>query len=125
MRVKHLPETKCQAAVKIESPNLTLIPERAWRIWCVTAKRPNTPHHTKSKTSKHRDRHLLVGNGYYPRGARAKASLTTFVGRMVPSNAIVVTPCTTKGVVDIYAMDSRAALIRNTGVRQLVLMSDQ
>ena len=123
MKAKPYADPKFPSAAEIEAHNCTHIPYRTWCKWCVMARRPNAPHKSKGHTD--RELPLLVGDYCFLRDAKDSSLIPVFIGRMFPSKAVVVVPCSSKGAIDDYAVDRVAAFVQSTEVRKLVYMSDQ
>ena len=107
---------------EIELHNLSPIPYAMWCKWCIMGRRPNAAHrhvHTK------RAIHMLMGNYCFLRDSNDTVMNTVSVGSMPPFNAVTIIPATSRRPADSDAVERLAAIVRSTGVRELVWMSDQ
>ena len=122
---KALPTPKLPSKAVIAHHNLTHIPYRSWCEFCVAARRNNNPH--RNQHGDERTRPCLVADYCFLRENQDDVALTTLVGRVTPSQAMVAIPCDQKGS-DPYATHRLRAFLKSEGITDVdyvIFKSDQ
>ena len=122
---KALPTPKLPSKAVIAHHNLTHIPYRSWCEFCVAARRNNNPH--RNQHGDERTRPCLVADYCFLRENQDDVALTTLVGRVTPSQAMVAIPCDQKGS-DPYATHRLRAFLKSEGITDIdyvIFKSDQ
>ena len=93
---KPFPEPKIPTAAEIEAHNVTHCPYRSWCKYCVSARRKNSQHLTKSPSS-HRSVPLLVADYCFVRDSQDKNIATVLVACLYPARLMLATVVPCKG----------------------------
>ena len=97
-------------AAEIDLHNATHLPYRSWCRWCVMSRKP-TPKHVRAHHAD-RDVPLLVGDYAFVRSWDDSERLTIYLGRLYPTNELVIRPCDQQGS-DDYAISRLSNVVKN------------
>ena len=116
-----LPEPKTPSREEVARHNINHLPYRNWCPHCVSCRRANAAHSTK--TSDNRTLPVFVCDYCFVRKPD-ETLVTVLVGRLYPSRAVFAAVCDSKGP-DDPVTDRLATFFRETGHSHIIYKSDQ
>ena len=116
-----LPEPKKPTREEVARHNINHLPYRNWCPHCVSCRRSNAAH--PSKSSAERTLPLFVSDYCFVRKAD-ESLVTVLVGKLYPSRSAFASVCDAKGP-DDSVTDRLAAFFRETGHSHIVYKNDQ
>ena len=116
-----LPEPKKPTREEVARHNINHLPYRNWCPHCVSCRRSNAAH--PSKSSAERTLPLFVSDYCFVRKAD-ESLVTILVGKLYPSRSVFASVCDTKGP-DDSVTDRLASFFREAGHSHIIYKNDQ